>query len=126
MAAVNAKKLPAVSCVTPLRRVCDGVHVMDGSFCMLWAMRVPVRMTVLVLPDNELLVYSPLPPDLVDADALKALGTVKYIVAPNHMHKSYAPSFASGKQSEKSLAHWSCYSLSRQWRFVTSRSPLLP
>jgi Domain of unknown function (DUF4336) len=98
MAVTDARTLPAVSRTTTLRRVCDGVHVMDGSFCMLWGMQIPVRMTVLGLPDNELLVYSPLPPHLVDADALNALGTVKYIVAPNLMHKSYAPSFASGKQ----------------------------
>jgi hypothetical protein len=76
--------------------VCDGVYVMDSSFHMFWSMHLHARMTVLVLPGSQLLVYSPLPPHLVDADALRALGTVKYVVAPNHMHKSFAPSFAAG------------------------------
>jgi hypothetical protein len=95
--AALSSQMPRILSAEPLKKVCDGVYTVDSSLQMFKTMALHNRMTVLVLPDGELLVYSPLPPELVDTDALRSLGVVKYVVAPNSMHKSFARSFAAGE-----------------------------
>ncbi len=53
---------------------------------------IPVssRMTVVRLWNDSLWLHSPVPLTVEDQSALKALGTVKYIVAPNKAHHLFA------------------------------------
>jgi hypothetical protein len=53
-------------------------------------MPVSSRMTVVRLKDGRLWLHSPVRPDEALADALRSLGTVAWIVAPNRMHHLFA------------------------------------
>ena len=54
------------------------------SFPGRW--RLPLRMSVLRLPDGGLLLHSPIAIDDTLAEALAALGPVRHLVAPNLLH----------------------------------------
>jgi hypothetical protein len=51
---------------------------------------VRTRMTVVRLAGSQLWLHSPVPPTPALRDALDALGTVAFVVAPNRMHHLYA------------------------------------
>lgn len=51
------------------------------------------RMTVVRLRSGDLWVHSPVEPDAMLVEALRALGKVRWVVAPSKMHHLYAGSF---------------------------------
>lgn len=66
--------------------VADGVWVVDSTLPGLLGTVLPVRMTVLRLPDGTLLLHSPTRFSAALHDALAALGPVRHFVAPSPGH----------------------------------------
>ena len=71
------------------KRVVEGVHVVDSTMTALLGITLPVRMTVLTLPDGGLLLHSPTRFSAVLLDALQAIGPVRHLVAPNSAHWTF-------------------------------------
>jgi Domain of unknown function (DUF4336) len=70
----------------------------------LWAAEQPLRflglpifsrMTVMALPNQDLIVISPITPTPELTQALDQIGTVRYIIAPNLYHHLFAQDFAN-------------------------------
>lgn len=69
----------------------EDLYAVEASFAMLPGIVVPLRMTIIRLPESrDLVVYSPLDPGLVD---ISELGEVKAVVAPNSIHWLFAHKF---------------------------------
>jgi len=82
---------------TVLTPAAIGVYTADRPF--YWnRIDVGCRMTVIQLPSNgdehDLWIHSPVYLDKSLRDALRQLGTVKYIISPNYEHLKYAPQWA--------------------------------
>lgn len=74
-------------------QLAEDLYAVNALFKCLPGFTMPLRMTVIRLPETrDLVVYSPLDPDLVD---VSSLGTVKVVVAPNSIHSSYAQRFVA-------------------------------
>jgi hypothetical protein len=69
-----------------LKPLADDVWHAESVLRMPWGARLPVRMTVLRLADASLLVCSPIQLSADLAQAVEALGPVRYFVAPNAYH----------------------------------------
>ena len=71
------------------KRVVEGVHVVDSIMSGLLGLVLPVRMTVLTLPDGSLVLHSPtrFSPRLLQD--LQAIGPIRHIVAPNSVHWTF-------------------------------------
>jgi hypothetical protein len=81
-----------------------GVYTADRPF--YWnKIDVGCRMTVVQLEDGNLWVHSPVGIDQALREALKKLGTVKYIVSPNYEHLKYAPEW---HQAYPDAFMWGC------------------
>lgn len=78
-----------------LKPVADGVWIVDGPqirFGMPWPKApFPTRMTVLRLAEGALFVHSPTPLTPALRAAVAALGTPRWIVAPNRIHYWWVP-----------------------------------
>lgn len=70
----------------------------------LWAAEQPLRflglpifsrMTVMALPNQDLIIISPITPTPELTQALDRIGTVRYIIAPNLYHHLFAQDFAN-------------------------------
>jgi hypothetical protein len=70
----------------PLNAFSDGLHTAEDSLRLPGNVRLPIRMTVVELPDGGVLVHSPTPPDPALVDAVTAIGPVRHLVAPNLLH----------------------------------------
>ena len=66
--------------------VADGVHVVDSVMPGLLGKVLPVRMTVLRLPDGGLLLHSPTPYGIALRAELERIGPIRHLVAPNTAH----------------------------------------
>lgn len=66
-------------------------------------LQVGARMTVMRL-DGDLVVHSPISPTPSLVDQIQALGTVRWVVAPNRFHHLYAGPFASHFEQASLLA----------------------
>jgi hypothetical protein len=64
----------------------------DRSLVMPGGLIMPLRMLVLGNARRDLLCYSPIEVDAQTAEALRALGTVRWLVAPNRHHRSFVAS----------------------------------
>lgn len=74
-----------------LHSVCDGIWAAhDGMYMPGKLMHFHLRMTIVKLPDETLMLISPIPMDDALAAEIDALGTVAHIVAPNNFHHLYA------------------------------------
>jgi hypothetical protein len=70
-----------------LTRVFDDVWQLEGApLRMPGGARLPIRSTVVRLPDRSLVLYSPVKLADADAAAIDALGEVAHLVAPNRFH----------------------------------------
>lgn len=71
---------------TPLKTLSDNtLFVVEGEVKIPGA-KLPSSMTILRLPDQSLLLHSPIAMDQATIDAIHQLGTVRYIVAPTLLH----------------------------------------
>ncbi|CAN8071325.1 unnamed protein product [Agarophyton chilense] len=66
------------------------LYAVHSLFTAAPGIRCPLRTVFIQLPDGKLLVYSPTNPDLLDLEAVQALGEVTVIIAPNSVHSTYA------------------------------------
>ncbi len=66
--------------------IADGVFIVDSTFPGMLGKVIPVRMTVIRLPDGSLLLHSPTRPTEALRQALVRLGPVAHLVAPNIAH----------------------------------------
>ena len=69
--------------------VAEGVHIVDSLMPGPLGMQLPVRMTVLRLPDGGLLLHSPTRFSPALGEALGRLGPVRHLVAPNIAHWTF-------------------------------------
>ena len=83
----------------PPRELCDGVWVLDRRLLHFGAVLLPSRTTLVRLADGSFVVVSPPPIDRVTVDAINAIGSVRYAVAPNSFHYVFAADFASHYRS---------------------------
>ncbi len=72
----------------PLRTLGPDLYCLDGEVPIPGA-KLPARMTVMRLGDGSIALHSPLAMDDATADAVRALGPVRFIVAPSLMHHLY-------------------------------------
>lgn len=72
-----------------LVQVGDGLWVVQHHRST-WFLHVRTRMTVVRLADGALLLHSPVPIDDALGDAIRALGDVAHVVAPNRWHHLHA------------------------------------
>mmetsp|Transcript_23372 Transcript_23372/g.55080 ORF Transcript_23372/g.55080 Transcript_23372/m.55080 type:complete len:369 (+) Transcript_23372:186-1292(+) len=89
---------------TVLTPTAKGVYTGDRPF--YWnKIDVGGRMCVIQLEGGDLWVHSPVNLDLETKEALKKLGTVKYIVSPNYEHLKYAKQWS---QEYPDAFMWGC------------------
>jgi hypothetical protein len=77
------------------------IWIADGATVSVGGFRYPTRMAVIRLPDGSLFVWSPTAFSQTLRTEVEALGTVRFIVAPNSLHHLYLTdwqrAFPSGK-----------------------------
>jgi hypothetical protein len=69
--------------------VANDIWLVDSGPMRVAGMPIPVRMTVIRLPDNSLLLHSPTQFSFALKEKLETLGTVRHLVAPNTAHWSF-------------------------------------
>ncbi|MCG8414671.1 MAG: DUF4336 domain-containing protein [Pseudomonadales bacterium] len=69
---------------------------MDGDPVRMFAIPFSTRMTIVRLESGNLWVHSPIHPTPGRIDALRSLGTVRHIVAPNRIHSLGVSPFKEG------------------------------
>ncbi|MCE2890924.1 MAG: DUF4336 domain-containing protein [Aquidulcibacter sp.] len=74
-----------------LKPVARDVWIADGSWIRFYGLPFPTRMTVIRLSDGSLWVHSPIADKVGIADAVAALGEVRYLIAPNWIHYAWIP-----------------------------------
>jgi hypothetical protein len=82
-----------VTAVTGLTKVADGVHCAQTPL-IFYGLPMGARMTVLELGDGKLLVHSPIEATELLLDAVRELGEVAFIVAPNALHHMWVAEWA--------------------------------
>jgi len=90
---IIGQERPCLLIQEPLRRVDQGIWVVDGVQRLRVGLREPVRMTAVRLGDGSVVAHSPLPPTPETRAAIDAIGPVRWIVAPNlyhHLHVTQA------------------------------------
>ena len=72
-----------------LRKIGDEIWVTERPMVVFGLLDIGTRMTVIRLADGGLFVHSPTPLDEPTRAGVDALGPVRCIVAPNHVHQHY-------------------------------------
>lgn len=72
-----------------IHSVTDKIWTLDGDQVRMFSIPFGTRMTVIRLADGALWLHSPVSPTAERFAAVEALGEVKHIVAPNHLHHLY-------------------------------------
>jgi hypothetical protein len=80
--------------VAALRRLAEGLHVLDHPEFRMGMLQLGTRTTILALPDGTQALVSPGPLDAEALAGIRALGEVSHVVAPNAMHHLYLPDAA--------------------------------
>jgi hypothetical protein len=112
-----------------LERVTEGVWTIARPFRALGVLEVGVRATILGLEDGGLLVHSPVPLERSDLDAIRALGPVRALVAPNLWHHLF---FAAAVAAFPNAERWAAPGLARRRKDVSftgafgDADPVLP
>lgn len=107
----------------------NGLWAIARAFRALDRVEVGARMTVLGLADGGLLLHSPIRLDEADHDAIRALGPVRAIVAPNLWHHLFfgpaADAFPSAERWAAPGVPWRRKDLSFQGELGTAH-PIFP
>lgn len=90
--------------MTSARSLTDGVWVIDHPEFSMMGLRLGTRTTILRLDDGTLAVHSPGPLNDAGFAAIRALGEVSHLVAPNLMHNLYVEAAAAAFPQAKVLA----------------------
>jgi hypothetical protein len=64
----------------------DGLWLADGPCVSVAGFHYPTRMAVMALPDSGLMVWSPVALTAALRREVQAMGAVRHILAPNHLH----------------------------------------
>lgn len=75
------------------RQLADGLWVVDRRLAMPGGPTLPLTSTIVRLADGGLLVHSPVRLDVATTDALRLLGAVTDLLAPNAFHHLFAPAW---------------------------------
>ena len=75
--------------------VAPDIWIVDSGPLRIGAMPLPVRMTVIRLPDGALVLHSPTQFSFALKERLEALGTISHLVAPNIAHWSFIKEWQS-------------------------------
>ncbi|NVD06490.1 DUF4336 domain-containing protein [Vibrio sp. JPW-9-11-11] len=78
-----------------METLAQDIWVFDGNSVPFFGLPFSTRMTVVRLSGGDLWVHSPIAmtPDI--QSQLEELGTVKYLIAPNHLHHLFLPDWIS-------------------------------
>ncbi len=79
----------------------DNIWIAAGKTVPFYSLPYSTRMVVVRIPNDELLIYSPV--DLVPSvkSALDELGQVKYLIAPNLLHHLFLPEWQAAYPDAK-------------------------
>lgn len=79
-----------------LQQFADDIWLVDGGTVSVLGFHYPTRAAVIRVAENRLLLWSPvaLTDDL--AQAVRKLGTLRYVVAPNTLHHLFVADWLSG------------------------------
>jgi glyoxylase-like metal-dependent hydrolase (beta-lactamase superfamily II) len=69
-----------------LTQIGEGIHAVEMMLALPLGLRFPTRCTVVRMPDESLLMHSPVALDDATTRAIEALGEVRTIVAPSLIH----------------------------------------
>jgi short-subunit dehydrogenase len=69
-----------------MRKIAQDVWIVEDTAKVTGGLTLPIRMTVIRLPDGALLLHSPVEYSTRLSDELQQLGPIKYLVAPNVAH----------------------------------------
>jgi hypothetical protein len=72
----------------PIAAIAEDLWGIEWPFCVA-GIRLGARMTIVRLPGGRLWLHSPVPLDAADREALDALGSVRYVVAPSKVHHMF-------------------------------------
>lgn len=86
---------PVRSFAPPPQKLADGLWSVDRQLALPPGLRMATRMTVIGLPNGQLLLHSPVALDAALRTELAALGEVAAFVAPNSFHYVFAPEYAA-------------------------------
>jgi hypothetical protein len=87
-----------------LQQVSDEIWIQEASVRIPLGVHMPATMTVLRRSDGTLLIHSPLAIDEATADAIRALGEVRTLVAPNCFHYLFLEAAAARYPEARVLA----------------------
>jgi hypothetical protein len=76
-----------------LKAIAPDIWVVDGSWIRFYGLPFPTRMTVIRLSNGDLWIHSPIESKEALISAITALGTVRYLVAPNWIHYAWIPTW---------------------------------
>jgi len=74
-----------------IQAVAAGVWTVEHPMRFPGGVHLPSRMTIIRLPDDDLMLHSPVPIDDALAAELAALGPVAHVVAPSLLHHLFVP-----------------------------------
>jgi hypothetical protein len=77
----------------PPRELAPGLWRVDRKLRMPGGLVLPVSATLLRLPDGSLLVHAPVPIDGAGAQAIRAIGPVSAVLAPNSFHHLFVADY---------------------------------
>ncbi|MCW5893064.1 MAG: DUF4336 domain-containing protein [bacterium] len=77
----------------PPRALADGLWVFDRRLAMPGGPLLPLTGTLIRLPGGGLLVHSPVRLDAATAEAVRSLGPITDVLAPNGFHHLFAPAW---------------------------------
>ncbi|MEI6896301.1 MAG: DUF4336 domain-containing protein [Psychromonas sp.] len=69
-----------------MRNIAENIWIFDGKAVQFLTLPFTTRMTVIRLSTGELWVHSPIKLNEIIQTQIEQLGTVKYLIAPNHLH----------------------------------------
>lgn len=76
-----------------LKPFADGIWIADSGPMIASGLSLPIRMTVIRLPDRSLMLHSPTRFTPALAAALAEVGTVRHLIAPNIAHWTRLPAW---------------------------------
>lgn len=88
----------------PPRRIADGLWVLDRRLAMPGGLTLPLTSTIVRLAGGGLLVHSPVRLDAPTAEAVRALGPVTDLLAPNAFHHLFAAAWRTAHPAARLFA----------------------
>ncbi|HEY7246098.1 MAG TPA: hypothetical protein VH678_19675 [Xanthobacteraceae bacterium] len=87
-----------------LREFGTGIWVCDGPTVPYYGFQYPTRMALIQLPDEELLVWSPVALSMPLRSEIVALGNVRFLVSPNRLHHLFLKEWKSAYPQARTYA----------------------